>query len=196
MSLFKPCFLIPCYNHGKTIAAVVDKLTESYGYPIIVVDDGSELATQTAIDHLSTAVEVIRLNHNQGKGGAVIAGLKRSHELGYSHALQIDADGQHDLTSLNELIKQSKQYPKALISGRPIYDESVPKGRLYGRYATHISVWIETLSFEIKDSMCGFRSYPVDLLYKVITTERLGKRMDFDIEVMVKSFWNDIEIRF
>lgn len=196
MNQFNPCFLVPCYNHGKTIAAVVNELVDRFGYPVIVVDDGSQLETQNAIDALVSKAEIIRLAENQGKGGAVIAGLKRAFVLGFSHALQIDADGQHDLTALTDLIKESQQYPEALISGKPVYDESVPKGRLYGRYATHISVWIETLSFEIKDSMCGFRSYPVAALNNVINKESLGKRMDFDIEVMVKSFWNDIDIRF
>jgi len=196
MSRFNPCFLVPCYNHGHTIGNVVDELIDRFGYSIIVVDDGSQIETQKAIDALTAKAEIIRLTQNQGKGGAVIAGLKRAHTLGFTHALQIDADGQHDLTALSDLVKASQQHPNALISGQPIYDESVPKGRLYGRYATHISVWIETLSFEIKDSMCGFRSYPVAALNNVINKERLGKRMDFDIEVMVKSFWNDIEIRF
>ncbi|WP_022941523.1 glycosyltransferase family 2 protein [Psychromonas hadalis] len=195
MSVFNPCFLIPCYNHGKAMIAVVDTLSERFDYPIIIVDDGSCVETQAIIDRLTDNVTVVRLATNQGKGGAVMAGLKKAQQLHFSHALQIDADGQHDLSSLVTLIKESQHYPQALISGRPIFDESVPKGRLYGRYVTHICVWLETLSFEIKDSMCGFRSYPVDALNEVINRDSLGKRMDFDIEVMVKSFWRDIEIR-
>ncbi|MEI6897977.1 MAG: glycosyltransferase [Psychromonas sp.] len=195
MSSFNPCFLIPCYNHGKTLTAIVAQLARDFSYPIIIIDDGSQTETQRIIDSLAPNAKIIRLVANQGKGAAVIAGLKQALQLGFSHALQIDADGQHDLTSLIELIKESKKYPQALISGRPIYDESVPKGRLYGRYITHVCVWLETLSFEIKDSMCGFRSYPVERLNDVINRQHLGKRMDFDTEVMVKSFWSDIEIR-
>ena len=196
MNDFKPCFLIPCYNHGQTIISVVDTLISDFNYPIIIVDDGSEAETQNLIAGLANKATIIRLVENQGKGGAVIAGLKQAKTLGFSHALQIDADGQHDLKSLVALIENTQKYPQALISGRPVYDESVPKGRLYGRYITHFWVWIETLSFEIKDSMCGFRSYPVERLNEVIANYRLGTRMDFDIEVMVKSFWSDIEIRF
>ena len=196
MNAFKPCFLIPCYNHGQTIISVVDTLISDFNYPIIIVDDGSETETQKIIAGLAEKTNIVRLTQNQGKGGAVMAGLKKAQTLGFSHALQIDADGQHDLTSLVVLIKNAQKYPQALISGRPIYDESVPKGRLYGRYITHFWVWVETLSFEIKDSMCGFRSYPVERLNEVIKNYHLGTRMDFDIEVMVKSFWSDIEIRF
>lgn len=196
MNVFNPCFLIPCYNHGKTIVAVVDTLIRDFNYAIIIVDDGSEAETQNIINDLAETTTIVRLAENQGKGGAVMAGLKQAKTLGFSHVLQIDADGQHDLNSLVILIENAQKYPQALISGRPVYDESVPKGRLYGRYITHFWVWVETLSFEIKDSMCGFRSYPVDSLNEVITNYQLGTRMDFDIEVMVKSFWSDIEIRF
>jgi predicted LPLAT superfamily acyltransferase len=196
MNLFNPCFLIPCYNHGKTITSIVNTLISDFNYVIIIVDDGSNEETQNIITGLAEKTTVVHLDVNQGKGGAVMAGLKQAKKLGFSHALQIDADGQHDLKSLSTLLENAKKYPQALISGRPVYDDSVPKGRLYGRYITHFWVWVETLSFEIKDSMCGFRAYPVESLNEVIAYYQFGTRMDFDIEVMVKSFWYDIEIRF
>ncbi|WP_305408783.1 glycosyltransferase family 2 protein [Photobacterium leiognathi] len=197
MSAFNPCFLIPCYNHGATVPAVIDALT-SYGFPIIIVDDGSELATRKILSEQAKRpnITIVTLPKNQGKGGAVIAGIKQADRLGFSHALQIDADGQHDLTALPKLLESSQAHPEALISGQPIYDDSVPKSRLYGRYATHIWVWIETLSFNIKDSMCGFRSYPIRPIVNVINHNKLGLRMDFDTEIMVRFYWNNGDIRF
>ncbi len=126
----------------------------------------------------------------------MIAGIKQADQLGFSHALQIDADGQHDLAALPKLLEASQAHPEALISGQPIYDDSVPKSRLYGRYATHIWVWIETLSFNIKDSMCGFRSYPIRPIVNVINHNKLGLRMDFDTEIMVRFYWDNGDIRF
>ncbi|WP_318454293.1 glycosyltransferase family 2 protein [Photobacterium leiognathi] len=197
MSAFNPCFLIPCYNHGATVPAVIDALT-SYGFPIIVVDDGSELATRKILSEQAKRpnITIVTLPKNQGKGGAVIAGIKQADLLGFSHALQIDADGQHDLAALPKLLEESQAHPEALISGQPIYDDSVPKSRLYGRYATHIWVWIETLSFNIKDSMCGFRSYPIRPIVNVINHNKLGLRMDFDTEIMVRFYWDNGDIRF
>ncbi|WP_422768162.1 glycosyltransferase family 2 protein [Photobacterium leiognathi subsp. mandapamensis] len=197
MSAFNPCFLIPCYNHGATVPAVIDALT-SYGFPIIIVDDGSELATRKILSEQAKRpnITIVTLPKNQGKGGAVIAGIKQADRLGFSHALQIDADGQHDLTALPKLLEASQAHPEALISGQPIYDDSVPKSRLYGRYATHIWVWIETLSFNIKDSMCGFRSYPIRPIVNVINHNKLGLRMDFDTEIMVRFYWDNGDIRF
>ncbi|WP_318459326.1 glycosyltransferase family 2 protein [Photobacterium leiognathi] len=197
MSAFNPCFLIPCYNHSATVSAVIDALTP-YGFPIIVVDDGSELATRKILSEQAKRpnITIVTLPKNQGKGGAVIAGIKQADLLGFSHALQIDADGQHDLTALPKLLEASQAHPEALISGQPIYDDSVPKSRLYGRYATHIWVWIETLSFNIKDSMCGFRSYPIRPIVNVINHNKLGLRMDFDTEIMVRFYWDNGDIRF
>ncbi|MGL6238943.1 glycosyltransferase family 2 protein [Aeromonas dhakensis] len=193
-----PCILIPCYNHAAPLAAVLARLAE-FKLPCLLVDDGSEPVAAAALDALAAQhpwVSLLRHPHNQGKGGAVMTGLRRAHELGFSHALQVDADGQHDLTDLPALLAEARQHPAALVSGRPLYDDSVPKGRLYGRYITHVWVWIETLSFAIKDSMCGFRVYPLASTCALLERVTLGRRMDFDTEVMVRLHWAGVPMRF
>ncbi|AHV34082.1 glycosyltransferase family 2 protein [Aeromonas dhakensis] len=193
-----PCILIPCYNHAGPLAAVLARLAE-FKLPCLLVDDGSEPVAAAALDALAAQhpwVSLLRHPHNQGKGGAVMTGLRRAHELGFSHALQVDADGQHDLTDLPALLAEARQHPAALVSGRPLYDDSVPKGRLYGRYITHVWVWIETLSFAIKDSMCGFRVYPLASTCALLERVALGRRMDFDTEVMVRLHWAGVPMRF
>ncbi|WP_421272354.1 glycosyltransferase family 2 protein [Aeromonas taiwanensis] len=193
-----PCLLIPCYNHAEPLAPVLARLAE-FGLPCLLVDDGSEPVAAAALDALAAQhpwVTLLRHPHNQGKGGAVMTGLRRAHELGFSHALQVDADGQHDLADLPALLDEARQHPAALVSGRPLYDDSVPKGRLYGRYITHVWVWIETLSFAIKDSMCGFRVYPLAPTCALLERVALGRRMDFDTEVMVRLHWAGVPMRF
>ncbi|WP_421293217.1 glycosyltransferase family 2 protein [Aeromonas taiwanensis] len=193
-----PCILIPCYNHAEPLAPVLTRLAE-FGLPCLLVDDGSEPVAAAALDALAAQhpwVTLLRHPHNQGKGGAVMTGLRRAHELGFSHALQVDADGQHDLADLPALLAEARQHPAALVSGRPLYDDSVPKGRLYGRYITHVWVWIETLSFAIKDSMCGFRVYPLAPTCALLERVALGRRMDFDTEVMVRLHWAGVPMRF
>ncbi|MEZ8289241.1 glycosyltransferase [Vibrio sp. 10N.237.312.B06] len=196
-SNYKACFLIPCFNHGETMPAVVSSL-HHFELTIIIVDDGSELTTKQFLAPLveNSNVALVTLEQNQGKGGAVKAGIKRAQELGFSHAIQIDADGQHDLDALPALIEASQAKPQRLISGQPVYDDSVPKARLYGRYATHIWVWIETLSLSIKDSMCGFRAYPIDKAQTVLNKYDVGSRMDFDIEILVRLYWEGCDIDF
>ncbi len=198
MSAFNPCIVIPVYNHGSTLAATVEQLL-FLQLPVIVVDDGSNQATKDDIAAVAQQFDVVTvktLAENQGKGGAVMAGLKLAYELGYSHALQVDADGQHNIQDAPQMLQMAQNKPQVMISGRPIYDASVPKGRFYGRYVTHVWVWIETLSFRVKDTMCGFRVYPLKQCVEIINQYHLGKRMDFDTEIMVRFNWAGGEIEF
>ncbi|WP_295892003.1 glycosyltransferase [uncultured Vibrio sp.] len=197
MSSYSGCFLIPCYNHGSTVTQVVDSLTP-FSLPIVIVDDGSAEETKHELSKLESrdSVHLVTLQENQGKGGAVMAGLRAISEMGHSHAIQVDSDGQHDLEALPNLLSASQQRPGQLISGRPIYDDSVPKSRLYGRYLTHVWVWIETLSLSIKDSMCGFRAYPIKETIPVLSKYNIGTRMDFDIEILVRLYWEGIDSHF
>lgn len=189
---YKLCVIVPTYNHYTALPEMIEKL-RLFDLPILIVDDGSDSETQAALNRLSS-VDLMRLPINGGKGAAVIAGLRRMKELGFTHALQVDADGQHDLENVSAFIELSKNNPKALLSGYPVYDASLPTARKIGRQFTHVWVWIETLSFKIKDSMCGFRIYPVDASLALIEKTSLGKRMDFDIEIIVRLFWEGIPL--
>ncbi len=180
------------------MAAVLDSL-QPFGYPVVIVDDGSDTATQQVLQQLAELhpnTHLVTLATNQGKGAAVIQGIHHAQQLHCSHAIQIDADGQHDIAAIPQLIACSRQHPQQLISGRPIYDDSVPKSRLYGRYITHVWVWIETLSLKIQDSMCGFRSYPVAATLDTIAHHHIGLRMDFDTEIFVKMYWRGYDCQF
>jgi len=193
----KLCVVIPVYNHGDAIGGVVDSVLR-HGLPCLMVDDGSEPGCAQRIRELAAAnpkqVLALRLDQNQGKGGAMIAGFREAGRLGYSHALQIDADGQHDGDDLPRFAALAAQHPQAVICGTPVYDASVPKGRLYGRYATHVWVWINTLSFAIQDSMCGFRVYPLAPTLALIDAVAIGRRMDFDVEILVRLYWRGVEV--
>ncbi|MDE1482224.1 glycosyltransferase family 2 protein [Xenorhabdus bovienii] len=193
-----PCVIIPCYNHGSTMPTVLARLAP-FKLHCFIVDDGSAADTQQGLEALVKTmpdVTLIRLEHNQGKGGAVMAGLKAAANAGYSHALQLDADGQHCIEDIPKFLDKAQQHPVSLISGSPMYDASVPKSRLYGRYMTHFWVWVETLSFSIKDSMCGFRVYPLAPTLQLLSQKEIGRRMDFDIEIMVRLYWQGTESEF
>ncbi|MEP8945551.1 glycosyltransferase family 2 protein [Enterobacter ludwigii] len=188
---FRPCVLIPCYNHGAMMAKVLSRLAP-FGLPCLVVDDGSDEQTRRILEHLAAGqpqVTLVRLAQNAGKGAAVIKGLEESARAGYTHAVQVDADGQHAIEDIPKMLALAERHPEALISGQPIYDDSIPRSRLYGRWITHVWVWIETLSLQLKDSMCGFRVYPVSPTLQLAARVSLGKRMDFDTEVMVRLYW-------
>jgi predicted LPLAT superfamily acyltransferase len=188
----RAAIVIPIYNHKDEIGGTLERLMP-HGLPVFIVDDGSNEATQAVLAELaqrwSPRVSLVRLAVNGGKGAAVMAGLRAARAQGFTHALQIDADGQHDAADVPRFLDAARAAPHAVVLGRPVYDETVPKARLYGRYLTHVWVWIETLSFAIPDSMCGFRLYPLDAACALIDTVALPTRMDFDIEILVRLSW-------
>ena len=195
--VFAPCALIPIYNHKDTIARTVQAL-RAYELPVVIVDDGSDAATRDVLDALVrdvSGIHLLRLPHNQGKGRALTTGLLAAREAGYTHALQIDADGQHDTADVPNFLAEARTHPQALICGRAVYDDSVPRVRLYGRYVTHFFVWIETLSFAISDSMCGYRLYPLASTCAEIARAPLPARMDFDTEMAVRLAWRGVPMR-
>ena len=128
--MHNPCAVIPVYNHETAVPAVVDALLAA-GLPCVLVDDASSPACSAILEQLAQGegIHLVRLAVNQGKGGAVMAGLREASALGFTHALQVDADGQHDLRDVATFIQASQLNPQALICGYPQYDASVPKGR-------------------------------------------------------------------
>ncbi|TBR39795.1 MULTISPECIES: glycosyltransferase family 2 protein [Dyella] len=192
-----PCAIVPIYNHKDTIAQTVTSL-RAHGLPVIVVDDGSNEATRIVLDDLARRTEgmtLLRLPHNQGKGRALSTGLLAAQERGHTHALQIDADGQHQVDDVPRFLAEARACPAGMICGKPIYDDSVPKGRLYGRYVTHVCVWIETLSTALADSMCGYRLYPLEATCAEIRRKPFPARMDFDTEAAVRLIWRGVPVR-
>lgn len=193
----KLCAVVPVYNHGDTVGAVLAAL-RCNALPCFIVDDGSELGCAQILDALEATdpeyIQLIRLSCNSGKGAAMAAGLHAAFLDGFTHALQIDADGQHALADIPLFVSLAQRTPDKLICGCPVYDDSVPRARLYGRYATHVWVWINTLSLEIRDSMCGFRVYPLAKTIELLETVRIGRRMDFDTEILVRLVWRGMRL--
>ena len=191
------CALIPVYNHEHAVGTVVDQVL-AQGLPCVLVDDGSHAVCKQVLEELQRShpesITLLRLPVNQGKGGAVLAGMQAAMDAGFAYALQIDADGQHDTDAIPDFVAASQAHPDCVICGYPQYDASVPRARLYGRYATHVWVWINTLSLRIRDSMCGFRLYPLAATLAVAQTSHIGRRMDFDTEILVRMDWAGIAI--
>ena len=194
---FHPCIVIPIYNHPHAIASIVDWLIAS-ALPTVIVDDGSTDETAAIVDAIadrSDLVKVLRHPANQGKGVAVHTGFQWATENDFTHAIQMDADGQHDLSALQRFLDVARASPGALVLGQAVFDESVPKARRFGRYVTHFWVYVETLSFAIKDSMCGCRVYPIAAALKVMNGTGYRRRMDFDTDIAVRLCWAGLEMK-
>jgi len=195
--MFKPCVVIPVYNHEHAVDAVVRAVLVQ-NLSCIIVDDGSSLECARVLDALASGtpdrITLIRHPVNRGKGSAVLTGVRYAVQAGYTHALQIDADGQHQVSDIPRFLEQAVAHPQALIVGCAEYGATVPLVRFYARYLNHVWVWINTLSLQIKDSMCGFRVYPLSPIIALDQRQKLGARMNFDIEVLVRLYWDGLEI--
>ena len=192
--MIHPCALVPSHNHWRALPEVVKTLRQA-GLPVLIMDDCSAepaASAMAALHHPEDGITVHRLPVNGGKGAAVMEGFRLAAAAGFSHVVQVDADGQHDLDALPNLLAAAQDQPEAIVSGKPVYDQSMPLGRRIGRWVTHVWVFVETLSFRISDSMCGFRVYPLEPCLSLMAEEHIGRRMDFDTEIMVRLFWRGV----
>lgn len=193
---FRPCAIVPSRNHAAVLADIVARLRAA-GLAVFIIDDASDEPARSSIAALhapATGVTVFRFAVNQGKGVAVVKGFELASAAGFTHAAQIDADGQHDLAALSPLLSLGAAHPDALILGAPVYDRSMPLGRRLGRWITHLWVAVEILSPRIIDSMCGFRLYPVAAVMALLAEESVGRRMDFDTEIFVRLIWRGVPV--
>jgi len=194
---FNPCLIVPVYDPGPPLARTVAALVAT-GLPIYLADDGSAPDTRRELRRLASGQEQIRLltlAPNQGKGAAVMVAMRRAGRDGFSHALQVDADGQHDPAAVPAFLALGRARPEAVIAGVPRYDESVPVARKYWRYLSHLFVWLETLSLDIRDSLCGFRLYPLGPTLALMEREALPARMSFDTEIIVRLHWAGVPVQ-
>lgn len=180
------CAVVPSHNHGRAVGAVVAALTAN-GLPVLLIDDGSDEPVRRTLSALQgPGVTLHRFERNRGKGEAVMQGLRMALAQGFTHALQIDADGQHDTADIPRLLDVSRHEPAALVLGQPLFDETAPKSRRRARKITHVLCAIECGSLRLGDPLCGFRVYPIEASLAVGT---VGRKMDFDPEVAVRLFW-------
>jgi glycosyltransferase involved in cell wall biosynthesis len=88
------CAIIPTYNNASTLGDIVRR-TAQYIRDIIVVVDGATDTTRDVLRALEIPLTIIDLPKNGGKGHALKAGFRKAIEMGFTHALTIDSDGQH-----------------------------------------------------------------------------------------------------
>jgi len=188
--------IIPSYNTGAKLFETVAAARAQWN-PVWVVIDGStdgsgaELQRRAATD---PGLGVLILPENQGKGAAVLTGVQAAAARGFTHALAMDADGQHDAAAIADFMAVSQQNPRALILGVPVFDASAPRLRVVGRRVSNWWANLETLWLGINDSLCGFRVYPIADLRAVMERSRWMRRFDFDVEAAVRLTWRGLAL--
>lgn len=189
--------MIPIYNQPQRIADVVARL-EPLRLPLLLIDDGSDAVTGALVESLAARhrwVTLIRRPHNAGRGVALRTGYSAAVERGFTHALQLDADGQHDPSQVPPMLAAAREEPKSLVLGVPIFDESAPAARRYGRWICRAWVWLETFSFTVRDPLCGLRCIPLEPMRALLDARAFADRMDFDVEQVVRLVWAGVPVR-
>jgi len=186
--------LIPSYNTGQKVLETAREARQ-FWQPVWVIIDGSTDGSTEALQSLADSdpgLRVLVLPHNQGKGAAILHGLREAAAAGYTHVLTMDADGQHPAAKIPEFMAASQANPQAVILGLPVFDASAPSLRVHGRKISNWLANLQTLWQGIGDSLCGFRVYPVGPLRDTMERRRWMRRFDFDPEAAVRLCWHGI----
>jgi glycosyltransferase involved in cell wall biosynthesis len=192
----KPCLLIPIYQHGSTIRGVVRSL-EEYGLPCFIVNDGSDAATSAALAEIEEQFDWVEIEHqsvNRGKGVALRHGYRLAASRGFTHVIQLDADAQHETADVARFLEAARKFPDALVLGRPLFDESAPLSRVYGRRLSQGLVWLATISRDVRDPLCGFRCIPLAPTLALMDRVAMGDHMEFEPELAVRLAWEGVPV--
>ncbi len=186
--------LIPSFDSGEKLLETV-RAARAQWAPVWVIIDGSTDGSAERVEALARQdpqLEVLRLARNQGKGSALLHGLDRAAQAGFTHALTMDADGQHPAHLVGDFMRRSMRAPDAMILGVPRFDASAPIERVLGRRFSNFLVRLETRRGAVEDSLFGFRVYPIAPLREIMHATRHMRRYDFDAEAAVRLSWRDV----
>jgi glycosyltransferase involved in cell wall biosynthesis len=186
--------LIPSFNPGRKVYETLASARQQWA-PVWIIVDGSTDGTGEGLEQMAAAdsqLRVIRLARNRGKGGSVLHGLGLALQAGFTHALTLDADGQHPADRIPEFMAASIAAPSAMILGEPRFDASAPGVRVKGRRISNWWANLETLWAGIHDSLFGFRVYPIAALVQIMRRQIWMRRFDFDVEAVVRLSWRGV----
>jgi glycosyltransferase involved in cell wall biosynthesis len=136
-------------------------------------------------------ITLVTLPRNRGKAAALRAGFAKAEELGFTHAIAIDADGQHPVGALAEFAAACRRQPEAFVIG---VRDLAAAGAPLARRATN---WLSTFWFKFEtgvrltDTQCGCRCYPLAALRPLRVT---SGRYAYELEIMVKAAWAGIPL--
>jgi len=186
----KWCVVIPTFNNEATLLQVLQDVL-AVTPDVIVVNDGSTDQTEQV---LGSVEKIVRISFplNRGKGHALKAGFAKALEMGFTHAVTLDSDGQHFASDIAGMIEMASEFPDSIVIGR----RTLPVSRVKksSRFANRFSnFWFRLISgTNLSDTQSGFRCYPILRLNGI---HFYGSRYEFELEVLVRSAWKGIPLR-
>jgi glycosyltransferase involved in cell wall biosynthesis len=181
--------LIPAFNPGRLLVETVDGALACWDDVWVVADGSTDRSHDALAEGGRAGLRVLVRSENGGKGAAVLTGAREALAAGFTHALVMDADGQHPAERIREFMETSGRAPGSMVCGRPVFGADAPRVRLYGRKLSVGLVRLETSGRGAADPLFGFRVYPLQALVRVLEGTRGGRGYDFDPEVAVRLAW-------
>jgi 1-acyl-sn-glycerol-3-phosphate acyltransferase len=184
------CVIIPTYNNAGTIRQVIEDVSR-FCQHIIVVNDGCTDNTANILQSLlkesiSPTLTIVSYEKNRGKGHALVVGFRKAQEMGFTHAITIDADGQHFADDIPHLLKASEQHPQAIIVGcRNLTEENMPRGNTFANRFSNFWFRLQT-GIHLSDTQSGYRLYPLSSLCGL---SLITSRYEAELELLVFAAW-------
>jgi glycosyltransferase involved in cell wall biosynthesis len=181
---------IPAFNEEKNIASIITKLmkiTDS----IIVCNDGSSDLTSEIAERMGAVV----INHkkNLGYGGAIRSIFLKAKELDGDILVTFDADGQHRIEDIENVITPIINQEAELVIGSRFLDDSEKEVPQYRKVGIKVITKITNASIKEKltDSQSGFRAYSKNVVDELNPSE-LG--MGISTEILIKASSKNFKI--
>ncbi|MBP6641930.1 MAG: DUF2062 domain-containing protein [Flavobacteriales bacterium] len=179
--------LIPTYNNAVTLESVLRHVISYAGPHVIVVDDGSTDGTANILSSVE-GICVVSIPVNKGKGNALRTGFAEARKLGWTHAITIDSDAQHDPADLPAMARAVVEDLSAMVMGaRDMGKSEIPGKSSFGNKFSNFWFLVET-GIRLPDTQTGYRAWPLEPLSKIRT---ISDRFGFEVESIVKLAWND-----
>ena len=183
------CVVIPTYNNGSTIKAVVEK-TLCYCDDVIVVADGCTDNTMDIL-HGIAHITIVSYPQNKGKGHALKMGFRKALEAGFSYAITLDGDGQHYPEDILLFLKANQEFPQSLIIGnRQLEGVERSDGSKFANHFSNFWFYVQT-GRALKDTQTGYRLYPLRKLHGL---SLLTSRYEAELELLVFASWHGVKI--
>ena len=170
--------IIPAYNEELTIGSVIKGLRKKGYNDIIVVDDGSSDKTFEIAS--KEGVNVYKHMINRGLGGALNTGITGALRKGADLIVTFDADGQHDVNDIPNLVKAIEEGYDVAIGNR--INKDMPFLRRIGNVGLDFITFL-LFGIYVHDSQSGLRMFTREAAAKIeIKTNKTLLSCDFNIK--------------
>jgi len=174
---------IPAYNEEKNIATIITKLADITDTIIVCNDGSSDLTLDIA---KKMGVSVINHEKNLGYGAAIRSIFLKAKEMNGDVLVTFDADGQHRIEDIENVIKPIIKQEADLVIGSRFLDESEKEIPQYRKVGIKVITKITNSSIkeQLTDSQSGFRAYSKKVIAELNPSE-LG--MGISTEILIKA---------